>query len=113
MKYAFSLGIRVIPELNIPGHDISWCKGCMEYSLFLTTLDPELCPSNTCQTPLNPASEKTIPFIQNIIKEWTQSSKDFYDDSLFLDKYFHLGGNDVFFMIVFDCVPIGEYGLLE
>ncbi len=85
----------------------------MEYSLFLTTLDPELCPSNTCQTPLNPASEKTIPFIQNIIKEWTQSSKDFDDDSLFLDKYFHLGGNDVFFMIVFDCVPIGEYGLLE
>ncbi|KAK8812417.1 hypothetical protein WA158_007651 [Blastocystis sp. Blastoise] len=81
VSYAENRGIRVVPELNIPGHSVSWCTGY-----------PELCPSTTCKTPLSPASASTIPFITKIMQEW---GGDQSNSGLFDDEYFHLGGNDV------------------
>ena len=60
VEYARMRGIRVIPEMDVPGHEASWCKGY-----------PEVCPSETCSEPLDPTSEKTWELIHGVLDEWS------------------------------------------
>ena len=75
INYAKTLGIRVIPEFDMPGHATSWCVGY-----------PEICPSPSCKSPLNPASNFTWELLTSFIDEAAK---------LFLDDHIHLGGDEV------------------
>mmetsp|Transcript_50860 Transcript_50860/g.81029 ORF Transcript_50860/g.81029 Transcript_50860/m.81029 type:complete len:344 (+) Transcript_50860:1-1032(+) len=75
IEYAKNLGIRVIPEFDMPGHATSWCKGY-----------PEICPSPSCQSPLNVAANATWQLLNGFIAEMAK---------LFPDDHMHLGGDEV------------------
>jgi len=76
VEYARLRGVRIVPEVDIPGHAASWCKGY-----------PDVCPSKTCTMPLNIAKDETFKLIHDIL---TDLSK------IFPDEYIHLGGDEVF-----------------
>merc|ERR1719456_405732 len=44
VEYARLRGVKVMIEFDMPGHAGSWCAGY-----------PEICPSQQCKQPLNPA----------------------------------------------------------
>eukprot|EP01084_Bolivina_argentea_P020345 37837_1 len=75
VKYAKYRGIRVMPEFDIPGHAQSWCKGY-----------PEICPSPSCTTPLNPAANMTWELLNGFIGQEVAT--------MFEDNYIHLGGDE-------------------
>jgi len=86
VEYARDRGIRVMVEFDMPGHAQSWCVGY-----------PEVCPSPTCRTPLNPATDTTFQLISNLLNECTggQASKPGQPSGLFPDNFLHLGGDEV------------------
>ena len=49
VEYARARGVRIMMEIDTPGHAASWCNG-----------HPEICPSSSCPEPLNPATEATF-----------------------------------------------------
>jgi len=59
----------------MPGHAESWCVGY-----------PQLCPSPSCQSPLNPALNFTWELINGLIREAS---------NIFYDHFIHLGGDEV------------------
>ena len=65
-----------MPEFDIPGHAQSWCVGY-----------PEICPSPSCNTPLNPASNFTWELLDGFIGNEMVN--------LFEDTFIHLGGDEV------------------
>ena len=73
-------------EFDVPGHAQSWCKGY-----------PEICPSETCTTPLNVANNKTFDVIDGLLEEVTggASSTKGKPSGLFPDNFVHLGGDEV------------------
>lgn len=86
VEYARLRGIRVMVEFDVPGHAASWCSGY-----------PEICPSATCQQPLNVANNMTFDVIAGILSECTgskTSTKD-HPSGLFPDDFIHLGGDEV------------------
>lgn len=79
-------GVRVVPEVDMPGHTRSWCKGY-----------PDICPSSelACQMPLSPicpsvhtpeASNTTYQVVGAIITELSE---------LFSDAWLHIGVDEV------------------
>jgi hexosaminidase len=85
VAYARDRGIRVIPELDMPGHCATWLIGYPElasapgpYSIIHTfgVYDPTL----------DPTREEIYTFIDKLIGEFT---------TLFPDAYFHVGGDEV------------------
>jgi len=86
VDYAHKRGVRVMVEFDVPGHASSWCKGY-----------PEICPSPTCQTPLNVANNKTFEVIGAMLKECTggKTSQKGQPSGLFPDNFLHLGGDEV------------------
>lgn len=85
VAYADKLGIRVIPEIDVPGHasalltaypELGSQKG-YSYAIerFSGVFDPTLDPTN----------EKTYEFLENLFTEITP---------LFPDHYFHIGGDE-------------------
>ena len=85
VKYASNLGIRVIPEFDVPGHSTAILTAYPElgstegakYSIerFSGIFDPTL----------NPSKEATYTFLENLFTEITP---------LFPDEYFHIGGDE-------------------
>ena len=75
VRYARARAIRVVPEFDTPGHAASWCVGY-----------PNVCPSPSCTTPLNPATNDTFDLISTLITE---------SKGLWPDDYMHLGGDEV------------------
>lgn len=84
INYADLLGIRVVPEFDIPGHASSWITAYpalaskdQEYKLARNwgIFDPTL----------NPTKEYTYKFLDTLFSEMT---------SLFPDEYFHIGGDE-------------------
>ena len=65
IEYATARGIRVIPEFDIPGDSSSWCIGY-----------PDICPSASCQSPLNPAVNATWDLLEGLIAEVSQLFPD-------------------------------------
>jgi hexosaminidase len=85
VSYARDLGIRVIPEFDMPGHSTSWlvaypelasAPGPYEIERAWGVFDP-------C---LDPTKEKTYSFLDTLIGEMAR---------LFPDAYFHIGGDEV------------------
>jgi hexosaminidase len=85
IAYARDRGIRVIPEMDMPGHSTSWFVGYPElasgpgpfqierkWGIFNPTLDP--------------TREETYTFLDGLIGEIA---------ALFPDEYFHVGGDEV------------------
>jgi hexosaminidase len=83
IRYATINGIRVIPEVDMPGHTDSWGKG---YPSVLAK-----CPNYQSISPfrnnlaLNPSINLVYDLINGILKDMTP---------LFKDKYFHLGADE-------------------
>ena len=85
VQYAANLGIRVVPEIDIPGHATAILTAYPElaskkdytYSVerYAGIFDPTL----------NPISENTYLFLDNLFSEITP---------LFPDAYFHIGGDE-------------------
>ena len=81
VEYARMRGVRVVPEMDVPGHEASWCAGY-----------PEVCPRADCHEPLDPTSEVTWELIQGILGEWTGKEQG---KGIFPDNYYHMGGDEV------------------
>jgi len=85
VAYASNLGIRVIPEFDVPGHASAiltaypelGSKDGYEYNIerFAGVFDPTL----------NPSKEVTYLFLETLFREITP---------LFPDEYFHIGGDE-------------------
>ena len=74
-------------EFDMPGHAASWCTGY-----------PEICPSTTCNQPLNVANEKTFDVITGLLMEMTGGVVNKPDDpspGIFKSNMIHLGGDEV------------------
>ena len=86
VEYARLRGVRVMVEFDMPGHAQSWCLGY-----------PEICPSPTCQQPLNVANNATFDLIGDLLNECTggSSSTKGKPMGLFPDNMIHLGGDEV------------------
>jgi len=81
VEYARQRGVRVMVEIDNPGHAASWCAGY-----------PEVCPSPTCLEPLNPAADATWALITDLFQDLTGGKRG---SGLFYDNMFHLGGDEV------------------
>lgn len=81
VEYARQRGIRVMVEIDTPGHAGSWCYGY-----------PEVCPSAFCQMPLNPASNMTLQVLQGLFFDLTGGIRG---SGLFFENLMHLGGDEV------------------
>ncbi|KAH3745562.1 beta-hexosaminidase 1 [Pelomyxa schiedti] len=81
VEYARQRGIRIVVEIDMPGHAASWCLGY-----------PEVCPAPTCPQPLSPATNKTFDLIEAIISELTGCKQA---GGYFPDDVIHLGGDEV------------------
>ena len=81
VEYARMRGIRVVPEMDVPGHEASWCTGY-----------PEVCPSDTCHEPLDPTKELTWNLIHGVLDEWSGKEQG---KGIFFDNYYHMGGDEV------------------
>ena len=75
VEYARLRGVRVVVEVDTPGHAASWCKG-----------HPEVCPSATCVTPLNPAVGETFAVVEGVFSDLSAAT---------IDNHFHIGGDEV------------------
>lgn len=84
VDYAYNLGIRVIPEIDVPGHATA-----------ILTAMPQLASKDTTYTlernagiftpVLDPTNPETYEVLGDVIKEMSE---------LFPDKYFHIGGDE-------------------
>ena len=84
VEYGRERGVKIMLEFDVPGHAASWCVGY-----------PEICPSPSCAQPLNPASENTLPVINDLIVENTEPGAGTAGAALFPYELFHLGGDEV------------------
>jgi len=85
IQLASDLGIRVVPEFDIPGHSTSWFVAYPEYASGPGPYRLER-KFGISSPVFNPTEEKTYKFFDRFIKEMA---------SLFPDPYFHLGGDEV------------------
>ncbi|KAL0968895.1 hypothetical protein UPYG_G00273300 [Umbra pygmaea] len=84
ISHARLRGIRVLPEIDSPGHTQSWGKG---QPGLLTPCYKGPAPSGT-YGPVNPAKSSSYQFMSRLLKEVS---------SVFPDSYIHLGGDEVDF----------------
>eukprot|EP00039_Didymoeca_costata_P001066 m.49358 g.49358 ORF g.49358 m.49358 type:complete len:564 (-) comp10613_c0_seq4:75-1766(-) len=76
VKFAEKLGVRVVPELDIPGHSGSWGVG----------MNITACPTlPLTKRTLDPTNPKTFEVIEGLFEEMME---------LFPDHHFHLGGDE-------------------
>ncbi|CAO3669088.1 unnamed protein product [Umbelopsis ramanniana] len=90
VQYAKERGVRVIPELEAPGHSTSWGYGIPEIASCVNHVPYY---GYTVQPPagqLNIAKNETKEVVHKIIDEWAE---------LFTDSFFHASGDEV----VMDC----------
>jgi hexosaminidase len=87
IQYAKERGIRVVPEIDTPGHTYSWGKA-----------HPEVIVN--CPNVIN--KSKTFPNINSVALDLTNDLtyevlKDVYQDtaSMFADSFIHLGGDEL------------------
>lgn len=85
IEYARLLGIRVVPEFDMPGHATSWMVGYPELGSapgpYTITRKFGIFPAA-----MDPTRESTYVFLDGFLAEMT---------ALFPDEYFHVGGDEV------------------
>ncbi len=84
VKYANQLGIRVVPEIDVPGHATAFLVAYPNLSSRDTIYTTERFAGAFNPT-LNPIKDETYVFLDNLFKEITP---------LFPDEYFHIGGDE-------------------
>ena len=83
VAHAHSLGIRVVPELDMPGHTTCWLAAYPEWSLYPVTATDRFGVHKGC---LNPADEATYEVIGTLLDEFAE---------VFPDRCVHVGGDEV------------------
>jgi len=81
VEHARLRGVRVVAEFDVPGHASSWCVGY-----------PEICPSTSCLSPLDPSSPETWQVLAGLLNDVTGGSQY---AGLFPDDFVHMGGDEV------------------
>ncbi|KAL0090287.1 glycoside hydrolase family 20 protein [Phycomyces blakesleeanus] len=107
VKHAHSRGIRVIPEIDMPGHTGSWAKA---FKQFITCSDRFfLDPSNSWEKryaaepgsgQLNPILKGTYTLVKQVIDEVT---------ALFPDEWYHGGGDEPVYRCWEDAKSVRDY----
>jgi len=83
VEVATALGIRVVPEIDMPGHTTSWLAAYPEWSLYPVTPSTRFGVHRGC---LNPCAETTFEVIGVLLDEL---------GAVFPDTYVHIGGDEV------------------
>ena len=83
--YARDRGIRVVPEMDMPGHSTSWFVGYPELASGPGPVQIER-KWGVFNPTLDPTREETYTFLDGLIGEIA---------ALFPDEYFHVGGDEV------------------
>ena len=87
VEFGRARGVRMMVEIDGPGHAAIWCKGY-----------PEICPSGapdgkpSCTEPLNPATNATYELLDDLMQDLTGGVRG---TGLFPDNVVHLGGDEV------------------
>ena len=81
VEYGRARGVRIMIEIDTPGHAAAMCKA-----------HPEICPSPTCTMPLNPATNATFDVLSTLFKDITGGARG---KGLVPDNMMHLGGDEV------------------
>ncbi|XP_054158130.1 beta-hexosaminidase subunit alpha-like [Oppia nitens] len=82
INYAKERGIRVVIELDTPGHTLAWGKA---YPELMTQCYTNGKPNGN-YGPLDPSKQSTYDFIEKLFKEILD---------IFPDQYIHIGGDEV------------------
>jgi hexosaminidase len=85
IAYAGDRGIRVVPEFDMPGHSTAWFVGYPELSSGPGPYQIER-RWGIFDPAMDPTRESTYKFIDRFITEMS---------TLFPDRYFHIGGDEV------------------
>ena len=85
IAYARDRGIRVVPEFDMPGHSTAWFVGYPEIASGPGPYSIER-KWGIFNPAMDPTSEKTYKFLDELIEEMTK---------VFPDHYFHIGGDEV------------------
>ena len=83
VRYAAARGIRVIPELDMPGHTTSWLAAYPEWGNERTEATRRYGVHRGC---LDPTNESVYEAISLLLGEL---------DEIFPDRYLHIGGDEV------------------
>ncbi|MEZ5595511.1 MAG: family 20 glycosylhydrolase [Pseudomonadales bacterium] len=83
VTYAAGRGIRIVPELDMPGHVTSWLTACPEWGAGEAKPTRRFGVHPGC---LNPADERVYDAIRNLLAEVAE---------VFPDPYLHIGGDEV------------------
>lgn len=81
VEYARLRGVRTMIEFDVPGHAQAWCVGY-----------PEVCPSPTCQMPIDPSQQATFDLMNTLFNEITGGGSR---QGMIPEDLFHLGGDEV------------------
>lgn len=80
VEYARARGVRTMIEIDTPGHAAAMCKS-----------HPEICPSEDCPMPLNPANNATFELLETLFRDITGGERG---KGLVPDNMIHLGGDE-------------------
>lgn len=83
VRYAADRGVRVLPELDMPGHVTSWLVAYPEWGSEPISSSNRFGVHMAC---LNPNDEAVLQAVETLLRELT---------AIFPDEYIHLGGDEV------------------
>ncbi|MBX5197313.1 beta-N-acetylhexosaminidase [Rhizobium sp. NZLR10] len=86
VAHAASLGVEVVPEIDIPGHSAAALSSLPDLVDPQEAEDSYRSPQGHANNALNPAVEFTYEFLGNVFDEMV---------ALFPGEYFHIGGDEV------------------
>jgi hexosaminidase len=99
VERAAGLGIRVIPELDVPGHVTSWLTAYPEFASRDTPMQPSE-RFGVHEAALDPANEFLYPALETLFREVA---------AIFPDAFLHIGGDEVEGSWWRDSLPIRRF----
>ncbi|CAM6097445.1 unnamed protein product [Calypogeia fissa] len=86
IAYARNYGVRVVPEIDTPGHALSWGGAYPEIITCMNKFWASGYASEPGSGQLNPLLQKTYDVVKNVITEVA---------TLFPDSFYHAGGDEI------------------